>query len=461
MWFRNKLRHLGDQPVTFTVRSPLYSMADSDSTSLLESTVSMAPSIAPYSYHERQASLKSVSSIGAYDRSGTALNEQSHLRGKEVFNKNRASVQLKGLEKLGRCRVVFQCINQQDAITTQDIQRRVFNIEDAKYSTNHGDVFQEYHIHVRLSEQGSSRCSLIRDGCSLRSPESICDFEMHETMTRVIEKTAVDPNQRVDVLSLPNDVSSGPVSVEAFKRFSAEENLHTNNVHLEVLSINGPKSAAIKNWCSPIFYCKHSVNVLVVDCETFFSNPNLELELARVLCEIDTYCCDHTAVGPHPPSYDTRVDGKVLLVLTNRSTLEYVNMQLLQEAVMSVIKPHQSRVLQTLDGWSFVLDSDIDAIRSMLVREIDSVSMNGADNKAYPHIAVEVSQQLKSNAIQFIERSDLKQRLEQLLIDKSNADMALDGTLHYLQNMGLAYVPSELMCNYNFMFVSPNDSMKS
>lgn len=376
--------------------------------------------------------------------------EEPCLReGKRVLDQCRSSVQLKPIEKLGRCRVLFHHISELHKDKTEALQGQIFGLssKDLPEREVHGDFLKEYHMHALLSDNGSCFSLPTKENC-ISDMNNTCSFEMHETVERVYEKTAASSN-RESLLKLPNDVVSGPVSMASIRRISVtSDESNAGKMHVEVLSLTGPSciTRSCKTWCSPIIYCKYSINVLVVDPKALLMKGSpQQAQLSSVLCEIDNYSQSFSSAAEH----SLTVTRKALLVVDVDNFPASLRQEI-SNAVLCQLQAYSSLLIKADDGYPFVFSSDIEKIRNVLLKELGFISKNAgisSQNHIYTHAAVMLSQELSKEPMDVVDLHTLIQRLRELV---SNSDsepaklkMVEEGTLHYLQNTGLAYIPGE------------------
>ena len=372
-----------------------------------------------------------------------------HRKGRKVLDQCRLSVQLKSIDKLGRCRLIFHHISNYSCQLTEDLQNKIFGFPAFSQSNTkyYGRIISEYHVHASLSERSNKFSQPEPGDCiySANPATSTCSFEMHETVERVFQRTAVDPESRNSLLTLPDDVSSGPVSVASIKRYSSitPADIDANKMHIEVLSLTGECAARCKAWCSPIIYCKHSINVIVTDVEALINSSNLDSDLSRVLSEIKAYSRDVNAATESEHS----LDGKVLLVLTSMANY---SPQQVKEFILFRLGTYRSMLIATKDDRPFVLLSQVAELSTALFRELRRISessMASLQNYRYPHAGVMLAQKFIQREMDVVDLQTLKGQLrESIALESGGSDpekvaSAEGGTLHYLHNTGIMYIP--------------------
>lgn len=373
------------------------------------------------------------------------LNPESIRTGIRFLDRCRRSVQLKPIEKLGRCRVLFHHLSEQHLLNTERLQDQIFGNNFLAGSIVYGDFVKEYHVHTILAEGSSTFCRPTADDC-ISSSSSTCSFELHEMVGRVSEKTSIDRNHRDQLLALPDTAASGSISVGTIKRYVDTD---TSKMHLEVLSLTGSNIstqtiAERKAWYSPIIYCKYSVNIIVVDVGIFLTERSLyEDTLCKVLCEIKTYSKDWTAsadIGEH----HANTNAKVLLVITNDEPSQE---QHLTRVIMDKLRTYRSMLILSDGDVPFVSFPRVQLIRRVLQRELRLISGKAVSSlHMYTHAGVILSQQLSSADMDILDLQGLRSRLRNTLVTDGTAlevdlEVAQTSTLHYLQNTGLAYIP--------------------
>lgn len=359
--------------------------------------------------------------------------------GKRIFDEIRLDVQLKPIEKLARSRVLFHHISAATYEITERLQNEVFGWPCLSQAQIYGDFVKEYHVHALLSNNVCFRQTSVY---CVASGSYACSFETHELVERVAQKAAVSLPSRDHILVLPDDVSSGSLSIADVKRYSATpEDHNANKMHVEVLSLTGPSAVAQSAvqqsvWLSPILYCKYSVNVIVIDMHLFFNDRSLyEDRLCKILCEIRSYCSE-------PSERNAPPDSKVLLVVVNAENCER---QLVKDAILNKLQLYRPMLILTDDGFPFVSHTQSLTINRILLRVLTAISrsaVSSVQTYRYPHAGVMLSQQLSSGAMSVVDLHDLWGKLRDTT-GLPNAETAQEGILHYLQNTGLAYIPGE------------------
>lgn len=218
------------------------------------------------------------------------------------------------------------------------------------------------------------------------------------------------------------------------------------DLSLEVLC---PHGGNIVHWYSPVLYCKHSMNIFLLDGRQIQSD-NLR-KLSQMLRDI----LAHSAEQPK----DSRFNSKVLLLIFNAPSAH-------QERINREIKFHLAPYLDMLstcfNGLPFIRMGDSDlyaptssfdiALQSLLERlrvhvRDDAIAMR------YVNLDSIVASHLKERT-DFVDRGEIRRLVEEYLdsscrepsswrpsIPVNEKYNSAHSSLAYIHNIGLAYVP--------------------
>ncbi|KAF6018936.1 hypothetical protein EB796_022757 [Bugula neritina] len=437
IWFKNLLTQRKDQPITFTIKKPTAKLTNNK----FERTFSIntvRPSIAQSYNPSDMFSLVEPDPLSTHRQSTSS--PEFLRKGTEMLHKTRTSIQVKIMERLCRYRIIFHGIGKQATNHADQLRLQIFENNITRSSCPYGGIVNECHVHACFSETESM---FLPADCNNSAPIDgvTCSYEMHETVERIFEKAAIQGESREFLLNMPDHVSDGPLSFGSLRRFSnlTEFDRVSHRMHLEILSLTGPNTELLNPWLSPLIFCKHSMNVVVIDAQAFSCSRELELKLSNLLDEIHTYTRSVNQTN------SISLDGKVLLVLSNVG--QEPDGALISK-INKIIRPHQDRlVLTSPNQYPFALCSEIAAIRSRLLGELKNLSENAlktAPVSVYPYIAVMLSQKNNKEGFRFIETNDIEEQLRALNdgpeVDQANFEIMFSGTLQYLHNAGLAYV---------------------
>ncbi|XP_067943450.1 uncharacterized protein [Watersipora subatra] len=432
-WFKRKLIEAGNQSITITVKRPYTSKQDIlEYRDPLDSGVTIQPSLLLSDLPKSGPVLNILSPGHLSNPEPPKVNENDVKAGIDIIKKCRCSIQSKSIDKLGRCRLIFHHVNDFSNELTEHIQSQIFGISRLPQTRTFGNSIKEYHLHATISESGGNFMEPTSEDC-----RDVCSFEMHETLERIWEKTVRDSSSRRSIERLPNDLYDGPVSIQSLKRMSSTpEALNANKMHLEVLSLTGPSANNSVTWCSPIIFCRYSINIVITDIKAL-QTTLLEECLSRTLCDIKAHSgWDYNLTTDQSSSFG----GRVLLVLINTPACKP---QEVAQLVNHKLDTYSAMLIHGENGFPFVICSDIREISDALFRELHLISENAAQDNN-PHAGVMLSQKLRNLDVVGIDdfRKMLQQSVEfESVTTPSPFQMLEDGALRYLKNTGLAYIP--------------------
>ena len=457
-WFREKVSDAiqRQQPILFTIQRPEQVGDDTN----LQDAMSIDTELPPM--RQRRPTATSTTSAQSVTEPGKNLtiNPELQEKGIGLFEGARKSLQLLPIEKLGRFRLVFHelcgrnsrnigCI----ALQQQLIPRTAIIIPD---EARRGlTSIEEYHTHLTLLENGGDFESPI----SCINHKENCDFEIQELLERMVQKINCRREDAELLLSsssqLDPSMKSGPISIQDLQKVSfSQDRLRSDKtcpqMHLEVLSLPELDSRT-KTWYSPVLYCKHSVNIIVVDPTelTDYSSPNsLQGQLSILLNEISCYSRDLVNDrNYHQPM------GRVLLVLTTTASNGFAaaDPTSLKKLIHSLFPNHKNMFIKSNNFPFIVYDGksdDADEVRQALFSELRVLSEKDikGSNK-YPRAAIMAAQELhKLSHEEIIDRKKIETFLEILESqikseDDDSRKTLIEGTLSYLHNTGQAYIP--------------------
>lgn len=389
------------------------------------------------------------------------LDPEIQERGRKKFDDVRKSLLGLPIEKLGRCRLLFHEIvapKHRSSNLCRDLQylvideRHIITPADALRRVGHDRHVRESHTHVTLCEGGSTFSA--PGGCV--DGRETCDHEKQDLAERTFQNAAFSRGDDVDqhvLISMNPQIKSGTLFMSDLQRASTIKGLQ---MHVEVLSLYNIDSEATKTWFSPLLYCKHSLNIVLIDKCTFSDTTlynDLELQLSRLLSEISRYSRDFVADRER----DHKLMGKVLLVIAdshtefNNELEENIAKQNLKKQINAKI-PNQEMLI-TSNGYPFVLysgrPSEASNVQRVLFDQLKNMAEKGLGGHKYPRAAIEVAQVLHERpGEEMIEKQDVELILNQLespsQSDDPNREPLITGTLSYLHNTGQAYVPGEI-----------------
>lgn len=416
----------------------------------------------------RQRRLTATSTTSAQSESergkNLTINPELQEKGRGLFEGVRKSLQALPIEKLGRFRLVFHEISSTYGAVCAELQRQLIPrtsiIVPAEARRGLTSV-EEYHTHLTLYETGGGQFQP-PEGCV--DGRENCDHEMHELVERMYQKIASRRGDADLLMSLNPQVRSGPISIQDLQRLSINQESQSNKpspqMHLEVLSL--PKlDSQTKTWHSPVLYCKHSINIIVLDTEALAKGSDinsLQFQLSLLLSEISCYSRDFIN---DRNSESHQIMGKVLLVLTDsRNSFATKDLNLLKSLIHELLPNHRTMLIKS-NNYPFIFyrdSADVEDIRQVLYRELRQLSEKDIQgSNKYPRAAIMAAQELhKLSHSEIIDRNEIEKHLEVLESGITSEDdearnSLIEGTLSYLHNTGQAYIPGKFVHQFVFL----------